>query len=408
MTPRRASDDAIRPGHLRLPLAPAASAARFALSGAKALRGLQTALALLSLLVAAACGPIDNADGAGTDNARKDIREQPADTSAPPASASSRPADGGTLSDGEAGAAPAPPASLSFDFPEPRRNPSIAGPNDPRAISFVSYNLWNYLSMDRRVDGELRTNHAKPEHEIQALLSMIHGCRPDILGVSEIGTLEDVIDLQSRLAAIGYELRHITHVDGPDPVRNLALLSRFPIIDTNHQTDLHFTIGHQRLAMRRGLLDATVRIKDGYDVRFIGGHFKSKLEVDYADQEEIRRNEAELTRQHIENILGKAPKTRLILFGDFNDTKQNPAFRTLKGPGGRPDSLNDLWLRDQFGFRWTHHWGFADTYSRIDYIFYSRAMAPDLLMGFCRIHHSPEWRIASDHRPLVVFFIPNR
>jgi len=284
--------------------------------------------------------------------------------------------------------------------------PSVDGPDDPRAVTFVAYNLLNYLKMDRRVDGRMQPEKPKPEAEIEALLAMLAGCQPDILGVSEIGSEEDTRDLRHRLAGIGIDLPHLVHVDGSDPVRNLALLSKFPVVATDHQTDLHYNAGGRRLPFQRGILDATVEINPDYRLRLIGSHFKSKREVDFADHDEMRRNEAELTRRHIEKILRENPQTNLLLFGDFNDTKNNPAFSILKGGAGRPDSLDDLWLRDQYGLRWTHYWRTADLYSRIDYIFFSRGLAPEILRNFSRIHYAPEWELASDHRPLVVYLIP--
>ena len=77
----------------------------------------------------------------------------------------------------------------------------------PADITFVGYNLKNYLKMDRRVDGEFKRQADKPEKEVAALIEMIKATSPDILGLVEIGTEADLKDLQTRLQAAGSEIR---------------------------------------------------------------------------------------------------------------------------------------------------------------------------------------------------------
>jgi exonuclease III len=51
-----------------------------------------------------------------------------------------------------------------------------------------------------------------------------------------------------------------------------------------------------------------------------------------------------------------------------------------------------------------YFYGKDDTYSRIDYIFLSPAMARDWLHEGTYASIVPNWGIASDHRPIIAAF----
>ena len=306
---------------------------------------------------------------------------------------------------------PAPKFFAETDLPHEDPGPEAAPLPTPKArprsqlpqntLTFVAYNVKNYLTMPRG-----NADQPKPEREIKALLHMLADVKPDILGLCEIGTKADLLDLQSRLKKAGIDLPHAELCDGPDAVRNLALLSKFPIHDVNHQTTLSYRMSGRIFPFHRGVLDVTVEPVPGYKLRLLGTHLKSKREVEEGDQNEMRRNEGALLRQHVEKIMRENPESNLLVYGDLNDTKQTDVFKVIRGPEGRRDHLFDLWLRDRFGFTWTHYWITADIYSRIDFILYSKALAPEILKRDSYIHHAPEWFTASDHRPLVVRIQP--
>jgi len=48
---------------------------------------------------------------------------------------------------------------------------------------------------------------------------------------------------------------------------------------------------------------------------------------------------------------------------------------------------------------WTHYYGVEDTYSRIDYILLSPAMARDWVTNGTYALTIPNWGVGSDHRP---------
>jgi len=276
----------------------------------------------------------------------------------------------------------------------------------PSPVTFVAYNLKNYLKMDRRVRGEKLEDAPKPENEIAALVGIIAATRPDILGVSEIGTREEVADLQNRLKTEGINLPHTEWVQAADHTRHLALLSRFPITARDSQTDLTYTIDLDTIPFQRGILDATVQTPDGYTLRLLGLHLKSKREIKWADQMLMRRNEAYLLRKHIDDILEATPTTNLLIYGDFNENRNESPIRSIQGKFGTERYLRDIQLADKNGSRWTYYWRTADVYSRFDFIFVSPGLYPEIIRNQSYIAASPDWYTASDHRPLVVKLTP--
>jgi endonuclease/exonuclease/phosphatase family metal-dependent hydrolase len=117
---------------------------------------------------------------------------------------------------------------------------------------------------------------------------------------------------------------------GSDPVRHLGLLSRFPITGTATVEESTFRIDGTEYRFNRGVLDATVEAR-GKSYRFLGVHLKSKREVEDGDQELMRQGEARLLRKHVDSIFEADADARLVVYGDFNDTRPSPSFRTVTG-----------------------------------------------------------------------------
>ncbi|NLT72522.1 MAG: endonuclease/exonuclease/phosphatase family protein, partial [Verrucomicrobiaceae bacterium] len=277
----------------------------------------------------------------------------------------------------------------------------------PTPVTFVSYNLRNYLEMERRVDGEVVADAPKPEDEIAALVEGLAAIRPDILSVCEIGDATHIADLQSRLKAVGIDLPYTEMVtDSAGWNRNLALLSRFPIVGRYSRDDYTYELAGTRHAFQRGVLDVKLAIRPHYHLRCVGLHLKSKREVPEGDQALMRLNEAHLARRHLDRILKEEPGVNLLVTGDFNDTRIEAPVKTLRGAYGRPGYLRALRLADEAGFTWTHYWAFADVYSRFDYALYSKGLSAEINRNLCRIHHWEDWEKASDHRPLVISLLP--
>jgi len=275
----------------------------------------------------------------------------------------------------------------------------------PAEIVICSYNLANYTGKIPASTPGARSTSAKPEKEIAALIAIIKEVNPDILGVCEMGSPERFADFQQRLAAAGLGYVDAEYLQAADPDRHLALVSRFPIAARQSQGDIPFELNGSVEKVRRGILDVTIQVTPGYRLRMVGVHLKSKLPVP-AGEALIRRLEAQALRRHLDRILAEAPQTNLVAYGDFNDTKNQPMFTTVTGPKDSPGFMTDLWARDPLGDRWTHYWRTADEYSRIDYIFVSRALFPEVVKTKSRVHRGDDWLTASDHRAVSATIIP--
>jgi endonuclease/exonuclease/phosphatase family metal-dependent hydrolase len=268
------------------------------------------------------------------------------------------------------------------------------------AVIFAHYNIENYLEMNRREGGEA-VLAPKPEAEKAPLIRIIREIHPDILGVAEMGPPDQFEEFQRRLKDAGLEFPFTEYVSGADRDRHLALLSRFRIVERDSEKDLFFDLNGQREPVERGFLDVTLEINPMFRLRVVAAHLKSKLAVP-SGEALLRRNEARLLRQHIDGVLTKDPNTNLLVYGDFNDTKDQPPIQEILGPRQGPNRLHEIPLADAQGDRWTYYRRLTDTYDRIDYILADRALLAQVDQLRSYLYRSPDWYSASDHRPLVV------
>jgi endonuclease/exonuclease/phosphatase family metal-dependent hydrolase len=260
------------------------------------------------------------------------------------------------------------------------------------SFRFLSYNLKNWLSSNQT--GEKSAESKKAAIEI---LSSSHA---DVIGLSEIGSETDVGEIQKLLKHAGQNFPHFHHTGGVDPVRHLALLSRFPISSIQQPK---IEIPGTNDAMQRGMIDVTLLI-DQQPIRFIGLHLKSKRVVANFDEAQLRIREAEHVRSHIDSIFKKDPYAKLVVYGDFNDHSQSVSTRTILGSHQNPTYLTPIQLRDQRGERWTYYFANQDQYSRIDFITVSKSLKPHIVSNNSKIIDHPNWNIASDHRAILATF----
>ncbi len=268
-----------------------------------------------------------------------------------------------------------------------------------QAVTFVHYNVENYLEMNRRQGGRVGFA-AKPEGEKNTLVRIIKEIHPDILGVAEMGLPDQFEEFRKRLNEAGLEFPFSEYVNAADPDRHLALLSRFAIVERHSEKSLFFDLNGQREPVERGILDVTIEVNSSYRLRLIGAHLKSKLAVP-SGEALLRRNEARLLRQHIDAVLRKDPNVNLLVYGDLNDTKDQPALQEILGPRQSSNRLSDILLADAQGDHWTYYRSLSDTYDRIDYILTGQALLPQIDQSQSRVYRSSDWYLASDHRPIV-------
>jgi endonuclease/exonuclease/phosphatase family metal-dependent hydrolase len=276
---------------------------------------------------------------------------------------------------------------------------------EPREIIFCSYNLENFS--EGKAPDEVSPHGTKPKSAtaIATQIRIIREISPDILGVCEMGSPAMFDRFRSALNEAGLDLPHTEYVAAGDEDRHLALLSRYPIAARNSQKDLRFELNGREESVRRGILDVTVEVNLQYELRCVGVHLKSKLPAPQGEAL-IRRFEAQKLRQHLDRILASDPKANLLCYGDFNDTRNEPMFQQVVGVRGTRSFLTDLPCADGFGDRWTHYWKTADQYSRIDFLFASASLLPEVNPTGSRIYRSNDWNLASDHRPVFTAIRP--
>jgi endonuclease/exonuclease/phosphatase family metal-dependent hydrolase len=302
-------------------------------------------------------------------------------------------------------AAPAAAPTLAAATAEPSRTPHApaAAKPAPSGLRFIAYNVNNWLTMDRTSERRELKGAPKPEAEKRTVIEVLSRHAPDALGICEIGTREDLAEIQSALKASGVELPHAYFAGGGDEVRHLGLLSRFPITSTASPAHLDFKLNGTHFTMNRGILDATIQAH-GKSYRLLGVHLKSKREVEDGDQQALRLSEARLLRQHVDAILKTDPNARLIVYGDFNDTRGSAVLKTITGNYNDPTYLTAIPAQDKQGLRWTHFWSLHDIYSRFDFITVTQKLKPDVDFKKSCIIDDPDWSAASDHRPLLAIF----
>jgi endonuclease/exonuclease/phosphatase family metal-dependent hydrolase len=294
-------------------------------------------------------------------------------------------------------------ACLAFGKEPPLTSKETAPETSEKAIRIVAYNVRNYRL---QASGEKRGTAAKPEREIEALVKILQHLKPDVLGICEMGQRQDLADLQRRLKLAGIDLPHQEWVDGPDADRHLALLSRFPIAQRDSQTRLYYRLDTAQLPVQRGILDVTLAINPHYQLRMVGLHLKSQREVAEGDQALMRRNEAHVVRNYLDQVLQKQPLVNLLVYGDLNETKDQPGIRELKGAEASQGILRDIPLADEVGDRWTYFYEPADEYARIDYLLASAGVVHELRPRQSFIYRGSDWSMASDHRPLALTILP--
>jgi endonuclease/exonuclease/phosphatase family metal-dependent hydrolase len=301
----------------------------------------------------------------------------------------------------EAGSETAPtPAPIQVGSAPENSSETTTAPDG--GFRFISYNVKNWLTMERYVDGKLEdVGTQKPDKEKAAVITLLTNHLPDVIGLSEIGTEEDLRNIQSMLKATGVDLPYYHYGGGIDPVRHLGLLSKFPISSTSSPKVTEYRLEGKTYGIQRGILDATLKV-GGKPYRFLGVHLKSKRESEDADQEAMRVEEARLLRRHVDDILEDDPNSRVIVYGDFNDTRQSTTVKTITGSAA--GALTALYARDSRGDSWTHFWSFEDIYSRIDWIMVTPAMKPDVDFRESKVIDDKIWKDASDHRPILAIF----
>jgi endonuclease/exonuclease/phosphatase family metal-dependent hydrolase len=275
----------------------------------------------------------------------------------------------------------------------------------------ASYNVENYLDQPT----ESRHYDKSPEAKAKVRES-IEAMNPDVIALEEMGTTNALLELRASLKAEGQDFPFWDYVEGTDTNIHVAVLSKFPIIARQPHTNDEFLLDGKRFRVERGFAEEEIQAATNFTFTLIAAHLKSRLAVPDADQSEERLGEARILRGIIDEHFKADPDAKLIVLGDFNDTKDSDSMKEIIGRGKfkltdtRPAERNGDNVPAQPPYfeprnvAWTYFYGADDTYSRIDYILLSPAMARDWLKAGTYIPAIPNWGVGSDHRPIVAAF----
>ena len=275
----------------------------------------------------------------------------------------------------------------------------------------AAYNVENYL--DQPTETRHFTKAADAKAKIRETIKAIN---PDVLALEEMGTTNALLELRDSLKAEGCDFPFWEHIQAYDDSIHVAVLSKLPIVARHPHTNENFLLDGKRFQVKRGFSEVEIQAATNFTITLIGAHLKSKLTSASADEGALRLEEARVLRGIIDARLAANPEAKLIVLGDFNDTRNAASTKAVIGTG--KDRLIDTRPAERNGdnlpnpnpryeprnVTWTHYYGVEDSYSRIDYLLISPALKKFWLANETYIPTIPNWGIGSDHRPVTAAF----
>jgi len=276
----------------------------------------------------------------------------------------------------------------------------------------ATYNVENYILRSNE------TRSIKPPESRAKIREHLLAIKADVIALQELGGADALQDIQQGLKAAGQDYAHSEIVYGWDTNIQVAVLSRFPIVARRPHTNDSYLLQGRRFHVGRGFLEVDIRVNPQYAFTLMTTHLKSRRVVAEGDEAEMREQEAILLREKIDARLAADGNANVVVLGDFNDVRDARSTRAVLGRGRtalvdtRPaerngDNLpNPIPRYDPRNITWTHFFGKEDSYSRIDYILLSPAMAREWVKEESYVFTAANWGLASDHRPVVAAFRP--
>jgi endonuclease/exonuclease/phosphatase family metal-dependent hydrolase len=284
--------------------------------------------------------------------------------------------------------------------------PAFAG-----TVRVATYNVENYLDQPTESRPHVKSAAAKAK-----VRESIEAIKPDVIALEEMGTTNALLELRASLKADGLDYPFWEHVSGVDTNIHVCVLSRLPIIASHPHTNDSFLLDGRRFRVSRGFAEVEIRATPDFTFTLIAAHLKSRRPSPEADEAEQRLQEAGILRHLVDEKFLRDPAANLVILGDFNDVKSSASTREVVGRGKfkltdtRPAERNgdsepsEIPRYDPRTVTWTHYYGLEDSYSRIDYIFLSPALARHWLTNETYILTLPDWGAGSDHRLITAAF----
>ncbi len=231
------------------------------------------------------------------------------------------------------------------------------------ALSIATFNVKNLLEPS---DDEGR---AVLPRKLDDIARLVRACDADVVGLQEVGPVDLLRSVLSRLEDRGYGEPIVGTADSRG-IR-CALLARIRIVSASVHTAevLGFPAFREgdpppfgsRIPLRRGIVHARVEAPAIGEVDVFVVHFKSPLPVPLrsASGSEVGpsspRERAEGTlrslvwrcaeglfaRGLVDDVLSRDPGAHVAVIGDLNDVAESPVVAVLRGDGGRKGDLLD-------------------------------------------------------------------
>jgi endonuclease/exonuclease/phosphatase family metal-dependent hydrolase len=288
--------------------------------------------------------------------------------------------------------------ACSCGKPEPKNQSTVPATSlASNTVRLATYNIRNYNSINRRIDGGFKPDWPKPEEEKTAVRKVILAAHPDILALEEMGPGQELAELQRDLAAEGLKYNYTALVNGPDPDRHVALLSRVPLAGVHPHEKISYKFGGAEKEVSRGMLEVDV-VTNGRPWALYAVHLKSRLtqSSDDPDSAAQREGEARTLRDIVRQEQPLAQGTLVAVVGDFNDARDSTPLKRFLELDGKP-LFRIAPSADSHGETWTSSYGREDEYDRSDYILLSSGLSP-LQKGPGGIADIPASLVGSDHR----------
>jgi endonuclease/exonuclease/phosphatase family metal-dependent hydrolase len=260
----------------------------------------------------------------------------------------------------------------------------------------ASYNVKNLFDDVDDPNKDDEGTPAKPAVEQRALAAVIDRSDADVLALQEVENLEILTEFRDK-HGLAEEYPHLVLVEGNDKRGiDVALMSRHPITNVKTHKDKVFDVpGQEPRGFLRDLLQADIEVPKYGPVRFFAAHFASKIGGDRADA--MREAEAKAAREIIKEQVRDFPGQKYVVMGDFNDTPESKAVRTMLDQDRDGWSLLDGFREEPDAVSYptseksARKWG----YKRIDQILVSPEMAATQVDQDVFKH--PQSKVASDH-----------
>ena len=146
----------------------------------------------------------------------------------------------------------------------------------------ATFNVNNYL--DAATEGRTGKSPEAKAKVREGLLAV----KAAVLALQEMGTTNELAELQTALRQDGLDYPEWEWVAGYDPLLLLAILSRFPSVARRPYTNESFLLNGRRFRVSQSFADVDLQINDHEQITLLAAHLKSRLPRPEADQAEWR------------------------------------------------------------------------------------------------------------------------